>query len=160
MCESVVLSKKLMSAAVIMPETVTESMEADSRSFCFQGFQSPEECRCQHTFHYRDSFLLTALAFLDRSIWYVHDIFFCINSMIYLLVFGNFILQTSPSNHHMNHLITKPTNGMCTQRRLRSAWATAQSDQSLCCLPEESLGPKKWLPCERTTKTLFNWADT
>ena len=24
-------------------------------------------------------------------------------------------------------------NGMCVQRRLRSAWASAQSDQSLCC---------------------------
>ena len=32
-------------------------------------------------------------------------------------------------------------NGMCTQRKLRSAWASAQSDQSLCCLHEESLGP-------------------
>ena len=31
-------------------------------------------------------------------------------------------------------------NGMCAQRRLRSAWASAQSDQSLCCPQEESLG--------------------
>ena len=32
-------------------------------------------------------------------------------------------------------------NGMCAQQRLRSAWASAQSDQSLCCPHEESLGP-------------------
>ena len=32
-------------------------------------------------------------------------------------------------------------NGMCTQRRLRSDWASAQSDQSFCCLHEGSLGP-------------------
>ena len=30
---------------------------------------------------------------------------------------------------------------LCAQRRLRSAWASAQSDQSLCCLHEETLGP-------------------
>ena len=32
-------------------------------------------------------------------------------------------------------------NGMCAQRKLKSAWASAQSDQSLRCPPEESLGP-------------------
>ena len=32
-------------------------------------------------------------------------------------------------------------SGMCAQRRLRSAWASAQSDQSLRCPHEESLGP-------------------
>ena len=31
-------------------------------------------------------------------------------------------------------------NGMCAQRRLGSAWASAQSDQSLRCQHEESLG--------------------
>ena len=39
----------------------------------------------------------------------------------------------------------------CAQRRLGSAWASAQSDQSLRCPHEESLGP--WLPFERTAKT-------
>ena len=42
---------------------------------------------------------------------------------------------------------------MCAQRKLRSAWASAQSDQSLRCPHEESLGP--WLPIERTAKTLI-----
>ena len=32
-------------------------------------------------------------------------------------------------------------SGMCAQWRLRSAWASAQSDQSLRCPHEESLGP-------------------
>ena len=44
-------------------------------------------------------------------------------------------------------------NGMCAQRRLTSAWTSAQSDQSLRCPHEESLSP--WLPIERTTKTLI-----
>ena len=44
-------------------------------------------------------------------------------------------------------------NGMCTQRRLRSAWASAQSDQSLRCPHDESLGPQ--LPIEHTAKTLI-----
>ena len=42
-------------------------------------------------------------------------------------------------------------NGMCAQRRLRSALASAQSDQSLHCPLEESLGP--WLPIKRTAKS-------
>ena len=32
-------------------------------------------------------------------------------------------------------------NDKCAQQRLRSAWASAQSDQSLHYPPEESLGP-------------------
>ena len=44
---------------------------------------------------------------------------------------------------------TKPTT--CAQRRLGSAWASAQSDQSLGCPHEESLDP--WLPFECTAKT-------
>ena len=49
--------------------------------------------------------------------------------------------------------MTKPTKWVCAQRRLRSAWASAQSDQSLRCLHKESLGP--WLPNERKAKTLI-----
>ena len=32
-------------------------------------------------------------------------------------------------------------NGMCAKRRLRTAWASAQSDQSFRCPQWESLGP-------------------
>ena len=41
----------------------------------------------------------------------------------------------------------------CAQRRLRSAWGSAQSDQSLRCPHEDTLGPQ--LPTERTAKTLI-----
>ena len=34
---------------------------------------------------------------------------------------------------YMNREMTKPTKWVCTQRRLRSAWASAQSDLSLRC---------------------------
>ena len=44
-------------------------------------------------------------------------------------------------------------NGLCVQRRLRSAWASAQFDQSLPCPHEESLAPK--LPTKYTAKTLI-----
>ena len=37
--------------------------------------------------------------------------------------------------------MTKPTMWLCAQRRLRSALAFAQSDQSLRCPHEENLGP-------------------
>ena len=42
---------------------------------------------------------------------------------------------------------------MWAQRRLRSAWTSAQSDQRQRCQPEAKLGPK--LPTERTAKTLI-----
>ena len=44
-------------------------------------------------------------------------------------------------------------NSMCAQRRLRSAWVSAQSDQSLRCSHEECCGP--YLPIERTAQTLI-----
>ena len=46
-------------------------------------------------------------------------------------------------------------NYMCVQRRLRSSWACAQSDQSLCCPHEETLSLGLKLPIERTAKTLI-----
>ena len=40
---------------------------------------------------------------------------------------------------HLSNIVTKKQqNGMCAQWRLRSAWASTQSDQSLRCLFEES----------------------
>ena len=53
----------------------------------------------------------------------------------------------------MSRDMTKPTKWVYTQRRLRSAWASARFDQSLRCLHEETFGPK--LPIERTAKTLI-----
>ena len=47
--------------------------------------------------------------------------------------------------------MTKPTMWLCAQRRLRSAWACTQSDQSLRCPHEETSGPQ--LPIKRKRKT-------
>ena len=44
-------------------------------------------------------------------------------------------------NNKMSRDMTKPTKWLCVQRKLRSAWASAQSDQSLRSPHEESLGP-------------------
>ena len=44
-------------------------------------------------------------------------------------------------------------NELCAQWRLRSAWASAQSDQSLRCRHKEPLDP--YLPIECTAKTLI-----
>ena len=41
----------------------------------------------------------------------------------------------------MSRRMTKQKNDLCAQQRLRSAWASTQSDQSLGCLHEERLGP-------------------
>ena len=43
-------------------------------------------------------------------------------------------------------------NGICTQRRLRSAWASAQCDQSNRCPHKESLGSER--PIDRKAKLL------
>ena len=44
-------------------------------------------------------------------------------------------------NNNMSRDMTKPTKWLCAQRRLRSVWASVQSDQSLRSPHEESLGP-------------------
>ena len=51
---------------------------------------------------------------------------------------------------HLSRLMTK---WLCAQRRLRSAWASAQSDQSFRSLLEETLGPQLHIEC--TAKTLI-----
>ena len=43
---------------------------------------------------------------------------------------------------YMNRRTTNQQNDLCAQRRLRSAWTSAQSDQSLRCPHEETLGPQ------------------
>ena len=63
------------------------------------------------------------------------------------------MLRTIITPCHMSRDMTKPTKWVCAKRRLRSAWASAQSDQSLRCLHVEILGPK--LAIERTAKTLI-----
>ena len=53
----------------------------------------------------------------------------------------------------MSRNMTKPTKWVCAQRRIRSAWASAQSDQNFQCPHEENWGPQ--LPIERTVKTMI-----
>ena len=46
---------------------------------------------------------------------------------------------------------------MCAQRRLRSAWTSAQFDQTLRSPHEEALG--SWLPIERKPRLYSDWVD-
>ena len=50
---------------------------------------------------------------------------------------AQFLWATDISNqkekHYLSHSVTKPTMWLCAKRRLGSAWASAQSDQSLRC---------------------------
>ena len=62
--------------------------------------------------------------------------------------------MTFPLVHYMSHLMTKPTIWLCALRTLRSARPPAQSDQSLRCPYEESLGP---LSAQR--RLCSDWAD-
>ena len=54
---------------------------------------------------------------------------------------------------YMSRDMSKPTTWLCAQRRIRSAWASVQSDQSLRFPHEEALGP--WLRIECTAKSLI-----
>ena len=61
------------------------------------------------------------------------------------------------SRTHMSRDMTKPTMWLCAQRRLRSAWASAQSDQSLRCLHEAA-----WVliyPLSAQRRLWSDWAD-
>ena len=57
------------------------------------------------------------------------------------------------SSSYMSHLTTKPTKWHVHPANTQISLASVQSDQSLHCLNEESLGPE--LPIECTTKTLI-----
>ena len=59
---------------------------------------------------------------------------------------------------HLSRNMTKPRKWLCAQRRLRSTWASAQSDQILRCPHQESFGPK--LLIERTAKTLIRLGES
>ena len=55
--------------------------------------------------------------------------------------------------------MTKPTKWLCAQRRLRSAWASAQSDQSLPCALNGSYEPKLSLCGLRRLGALYRMSD-
>ena len=72
---------------------------------------------------------------------------------IWPAVYTAHVPKQSFQQYYMSRDMTKSTKWLCAQQRLRSAWASAQSNQSLRCPHEESLGP--YLPTERTAKTLL-----
>ena len=47
-------------------------------------------------------------------------------------------MQSKEISTHLSNDMTKPTKWLYAQRRLRSAWASAQSDQSFCCHMKKS----------------------
>ena len=59
----------------------------------------------------------------------------------YLDRYSYFLYRKLKMMSYMSRNMTKPTKWVCAQRRLRSACASAQSDQSLHCPHEETLGP-------------------
>ena len=77
-----------------------------------------------------------SLKLLDRM-FQMNDVY------IYFCPFQQQLGQavTFASLTNVSHLMTKPTKWLCAQQRLRSAWASAQSYQSLHCPHEESLDP-------------------
>ena len=54
---------------------------------------------------------------------------------------------------NMSRLVTKPTKWLCAQQRLRSAWASTQSDHSLRCALSGKLRTQAFFM--RTAKTLI-----
>ena len=52
--------------------------------------------------------------------------------------------------------MTKPKMWLCAQQRLRSAWASAQSDQSVRCQHEESFGTSSYF---KLSKDWSDWVD-
>ena len=62
------------------------------------------------------------LFWLQVKWWFLHTCCLLVNVWV-------FVLQTLSKNH-LNHLMTKPTVWLCAQWRLKSAWASAHSDQS------------------------------
>ena len=80
---------------------------------------------------------------LTRTKWAIH-LFWCKFRQIKptLIVFGMLILVSDMIDFRkLSCPVIKPTKRVCAQRRFRSAWASAQSDQRLRCPHEESLGP-------------------
>ena len=57
----------------------------------------------------------------------------------FYLSFHFFTMVTRSScTSHLSRFMTEPTKWVCAERKLRSTWASAQSNQSLRCPHEES----------------------
>ena len=60
------------------------------------------------------------------------------------------------SKTHLSHDMTKPTKWVCAQWRLRSAWASTQSDQSLLCAQWVAKDPR-FLHADREDSDQTGW---
>ena len=71
----------------------------------------------------------------ERFRWYFVCILILYNKTSFMEKFPYEKLMFIMVGHlvQMSRDMTKPTMWLCAQRRLRSAWASAQSDQSLPC---------------------------
>ena len=63
------------------------------------------------------------------------------------------------ARQQMSRLMTKQTKWVCAQRRLRSAWASAQSDQSSLCAQWVAKGPR-FLHADAQADLSLRWAYT
>ena len=84
--------------------------------------------------------------FIGCLLGLIRALAFCLKGYGRGLETWNYRKQTN-----ISHDMTKPTKWLCAQRRLKSGWASAQSNQSLRCPHEESLGPLLYF--KRTAKT-------
>ena len=63
------------------------------------------------------------------------------------------VFELAIKTKYLSHLMTKPTKWLCPQQRLRSAWTSAQPDQSLCCVLNGKLRTQAFFM--QTAKTLI-----
>ena len=84
--------------------------------------------------HVADLFLVFLLKSLHAVSLLRHVKFLMLCSLLSNKLLDRMVHQIDPTAiQDMSHDMTKPTKLLCAQRRLRSAWASAQSDQSLRC---------------------------
>ena len=93
----------------------------------------------------------------NQCLYIWHQVLLMVDIVCFLTVINTSFCETN--NHvstlEMSRLVTKPAQWLCAQWRLRSAWASAQSDQSLRCAHEESLGPYHPLSAQRMPRLIF-----
>ena len=95
---------------------------------------------------------MTCTTLIDQTIIFFLISVSCIRKQIYLQQIVK--LKGFKYKDDMSRRVTKPTMWLCAQRRLRSAWASAQSDQSTLCAQWVAKGPSRFM---WTAKTLIIW---
>ena len=110
-------------------------------------------CICQYMVQIKKQFFLTSaylFGYFSRGIQQLYSISYLlytpfgtvttmvVGMMVSLITGKSFTIQnwdTSQENlrGHVSRLMSKPTKWLCARRRLRSAWASVQSDKSSLC---------------------------